>query len=101
MPPTIWEDWRTWVYHFSDSEGDVPIGKGSVEILDVKTHKGSTAFGNPSWHIVPCPYSPTVNGPSCVFVAYFIFSEGAEPGEAGVAAFVKELPQLASYSEVE
>ena len=25
MPPTIWEDWRVWLYGFAEDEGDVPL----------------------------------------------------------------------------
>ena len=89
MPPTIWEDWRTWMYHYAPGEGGVPTGAtgSSVEMLKISTHGGSTAIANPSWHIVPCPDQSS----KCIFVSYFIFSEGAAPGEAGVLAFVKSL----------
>ena len=89
MPPTIWKDWRVWLYYFGSGEGDVPGGAGGahVEVVPVKTHAGSTAFGNPSWHHVPCPGS----GGNCVFVSYFIFGEGAKPGEGGVLGFVKRV----------
>ena len=42
---------------------------------------------------MPCP-SDTLPGreADCIFVSYFVFSEGAAPGEAGVLAFVKPLP---------
>jgi|EP00945_MAST-04E_sp_MAST-4E-sp1_P002858 hypothetical protein len=91
MPPTIWADWRIWLYFFAPSEGDVPTGApGShVEMLNVTTHGGSTAIGNPSWHLLPCPGEGAED--NCIFVSYFVFGEGAAPGEAGVLAFWKGL----------
>jgi hypothetical protein len=89
MPPTIWADWRIWMYRFSAHEIFVPDGTGTIEMMNIKTHKNSTAVGNPSWHKVPCPDSHNSNNNSieCVFVSYFLFGEGAKPGEAGVLAF--------------
>lgn len=96
MPPTIWADWRVWIYWFAASEGDIPAGtSGNVTLLPMKTHQGSTAFGNPSWTALNCPKTGqaanTSFGSSCIFVSYFLFSEGAKPGEAGVLAFWKAL----------
>jgi hypothetical protein len=97
MPPTVWADWRVWLYFFGAAEGDVPTGaSGNVTMLNVTTHGGSTAFGNPSWTVLPCPGAsaggPGGPSPSCLFVSYFLFGEGAAPGEAGVCAFVQQLP---------
>ena len=92
MPPTVWADWRVWLYFFGPAEGDVPMGtSGNVTMLNVTTHGGSVAFGNPSWTALPCPAG--VGGSSCLFVSYFLFSEGAAPGEAGVCAFVQQLAE--------
>ena len=95
MPPTIWADWRVWIYQFDATEGLVPRGLGTVEMIDVKTHGNSTAVGNPSWHKVPCPsFSDNESYAKeewCVFISYFLFGEGAAPGEAGVLSFVKTL----------
>lgn len=94
MPPTIWQDWRVWLYLFAPGEGATPLGapQSSITELDVKTHGGSTAFGNPSFAVLPCPSSLNARSTgSCLFVSYFCFSEGAAPGEAGVAAFVQQL----------
>ena len=55
MPPTLWEDWRVWLYEYAPSEGDSPDGTGEPTMLQVTTHGGSTAFGNPSWAVVSCP----------------------------------------------
>lgn len=96
MPPTVWADWRVWLYFFGAAEGDVPTGaSGNVTMLNVTTHGGSTAFGNPSWTVLPCPGAYAAGhggGPPCLFVSYFLFGEGAAPGEAGVCAFVQQLP---------
>jgi hypothetical protein len=98
MPPTIWQDWRVWLYYFAADEGVTPMGtSGNVTQMALKTHKGSTAFGNPSWQILPCPGGAADGGGSaaaaaeCIFISYFLFGEGAKPGEAGVLAFVKSL----------
>ena len=91
MPPTIWQDWRVWLYFFAPGEGDTPTGASqNVTMLNITTHGGSTAFGNPSWTMLPCPSSPSSSS-LCLFVSYFLFSEGAAPGEAGVCAFVQQL----------
>ena len=101
MPPTIWADWRIWLYFFGPNEGDVPTGAGGsrVEMLKVTTHKGSTAIGNPSWHLLPCPGMQELVGVGgdCIFVSYFVFGEGAAPGEAGVLAFWKTLSTADSH----
>ena len=93
MPPTIWQDWRVWLYFFAPGEGDTPTGASqNVTMLNITTHGGSTAFGNPSWTMLPCPSSSSSSSSSsCLFVSYFLFSEGAAPGEAGVCAFVQQL----------
>ena len=90
MPPTIWADWRIWLYFFAPDEGDVPTGAAGsyVKMLNISTHGGSTAIGNPSWHLLPCPVGKPAN---CIFISYFVFSEGAAPGEAGVLALWKTL----------
>lgn len=91
MPPTIWQDWRVWLY-LPGGEAFPPSGAGQIQMLKPITDKGSTAFGNPSVQLVNCPGSAltsnnvTLTG-SCAFVSYFIFSEGAAPGEAGPVAF--------------
>ena len=90
QPPTIWEDWRVWLYFYGPEENAVPKGEegSNVEPLKVVTHSGSTAFGNPSFTTLPCPSDVDK---TCIFVAYFVFSEGAAPGEAGVVTFYKSL----------
>lgn len=115
MPPTIWQDWRLWLYlvDVAAGEGLPPTGLGSITELSPVTDKGSYAFGNPSFKIVPCPAGGSGggggggvgggvgggggsggsggSGGNCIFVSYFAFGEGAAPGEAGVVAFYNRL----------
>jgi len=90
MPPTIWQDWRVWLYYFADSETSFPTSGGGSKILElnVTTPGGSTAFGNPSWQVVKCPKD---DGAKCLVVSYFLFGEGAAPGESGPCMFYKRL----------
>ena len=72
-------------------------------MLNPVTHLGSSSFGNPSVTILPCPESNADHSSSivhkenktassiCLFVSYFVFSEGSSPGEAGSCIFYKEL----------
>ena len=92
MPPTVWADWRLWIYTPAPSENVFstgPTGAGQITELKPKTDGGSSSFGNPSFKLVPCPGSAAAQ---CVFVSYFAFSQGAAPGEAGVVAFVSAAP---------
>jgi hypothetical protein len=95
QPPTQWDDWRVWLYFFGPGErGPVPRPRPGSRVvrLAVQTHKGSTGVGNPSWRLLSCPPSLGPRpGERCLFVSYFIFGEGAKPGEAGVAAFVRRV----------
>jgi len=90
MPPTIWEAWRVWLYFFADSETSFPRASSGSRIveLNVTTPGGSTAFGNPSWQTVKCPED---DGISCLVVSYFLFGEGAAPGESGPCIFYKRI----------
>jgi len=54
-------------------------------MLNIKTHKGSTSFGNPTFTFLKSP-----NEKDCIVVTYFLFSEGAKSGEAGELIFYKE-----------
>jgi hypothetical protein len=114
MPPTVWAEWKLWLYMPAAGEGeDVfgpkgPSGAGSITELKPVTDHGSTAFGNPSFKIVPCPVSTLqlqqeeeggetgteteAGAEQCVFVSFFAFGEGAAPGEAGVVAFFNRAP---------
>ena len=75
-----WGSWRQWLYDYATYD---------FTLLDIKTHKGSTAFGNGTFTVLKCP-----NGNNGVVVTYFLFSEGAASGEAGELIFYTEYPQL-------
>jgi hypothetical protein len=104
--PTIWEDWRVWLYRFAPDEGPVPTGAaGDAVQLQLQTHLGSIAAGNPSWRVLGCPDGdaapPSDDEPEqqqqqqqCLFVSYFLFGEGAQPGEAGALAYYKHLTSM-------
>ena len=92
MPPTVWQNWRVWLYFPQKEEGVFPTGAGSIEQLTPQTNKGSCAFGNPAFAVLDCPENNSSSFPKlCLFVSYFIFSEGAAPNEAGVCTFYSEL----------
>jgi len=76
-PDTNWTAWRTFLYDHSTN---------NFAMLNIKTHKGSTSFGNPTFTFLKSP-----NGKDCIVVTYFLFSEGAKSGEAGQLIFYKEL----------
>jgi len=59
---------------------------GNFTEVNIKTHKGSTSFGNPTFTRLKSP-----NGKNAIVVTYFLFSEGAKAGEAGELIFYKEL----------
>lgn len=77
-PGGSWDQWRIWLYEFGDTY-NYPTGSGTVTMLSPMTAAGSTSIGNPSVRVVD---SPSGLGKSLV-VSYFVFSEGAAPGEAG------------------
>lgn len=68
-----WESWRSFLY-------DVKNGK--IVQLDPYTHNRSIAFANPSVSNISLP-----DGTNGLFVSYYIFSEGAAPGEGGPLIF--------------
>lgn len=72
-----WAYWRIFLYdHLSDN----------FTMLNIKTHGGSTAFGNPTFAFVKSP-----RGKDCIVITYFLFTEGAASGESGELIFYKEL----------
>ena len=75
-PQTNWTAWRIFLYDHLTS---------NFTMLNIKTHKGSTSFGNPKFTFLKSP-----NGKDCIVVTYFLFSEGAESGEAGELIFYRE-----------
>lgn len=83
IPPgesTLWQAWRLWLYEWSQDDPVYwPAGRGNFYPLQPRTPNGSFAFGNPSFQILP-------GGPSAsdgrLFVSYFLFTQGAAPGDA-------------------
>lgn len=75
-PPTDYSAWKIFLYDHMDN---------NFYPLNIKTHKGSTSFGNPTFTFLKSP-----NGNDCIVVTYFLFSEGAKSGEAGQLIFFKE-----------
>ena len=74
--PTNYSTWRVFLYNHLIN---------NFTLLNIKTHKRSTSFGNPTFTFLKSP-----NGNDCVVVTCFLFSEGAESGEAGELIFYKE-----------
>lgn len=72
-----WASWRIFLYDHSTN---------NFTMLNIKTHKGSTSFGNPTFTWLKSP-----SGKNAIAVTYFLFSEGAETGEAGQLIFYKEI----------
>lgn len=82
-----WDLWRIWLYEFGDAL-NYPTGTGTVTMLSPATAGGSTSIGNPSVSVVD---SPSGVGKSLV-VSYFLFGEGAAPGEAGSLLYYFDIP---------
>jgi len=72
-----WSSWRIFLYDHLTC---------NFTMLNIKTHGGSTSFGNPTFTLLKSP-----NGKECIVVTYFIFSEGAAPNESGELIFYREL----------
>lgn len=77
-PAGSWDKWRLSLYEYSETT-NYPTGEGTVTRLAPVTPHGSVSFGNPSVRVVDAPDG---NG-QVMWVSYFLFSEGAGPGEAG------------------
>ena len=59
---------------------------GSLKPLLVRTHAGSTAFGNPTVTPLAAP-----GGAPAVLVSMFVFGEGAAPAESGQLVYYRTL----------
>jgi len=73
-----WSSWRVFLYDWST---------GKAHPLRVRTHGGSTAFGNPTITALRSP-----SGFPAMLVTLFVFSEGAAAGEAGELVYFREMP---------
>jgi len=76
LEPHKWETWR--LFQWRDSS----VGLKPLEVI---THKGSSAFGNPSAEVLVSP-----NGRLSLGLGAFLFGEGAAPGESGQLFFYRE-----------
>jgi fibronectin type 3 domain-containing protein len=75
------DDWGAWRVWLRDRRDD------SVSELAMRTHGGSTAFGNPTVTMLTLP-----DGQPGIVVTDFIFSHGAARNESGELVFYKPLP---------
>jgi parallel beta-helix repeat protein len=71
-----WSSWRIFLYDHS---------KSNFTMLNIKTHKGSVSFSNPTCTMLRSP-----NNESCFVTTYFIHTNGSANGEAGQLIFYKE-----------
>ncbi len=95
--PTNWSAWRVFA-----RDRRAPVTPGSFLPLDVRTHGGSTAFGNPGVAVLTLPGLGLGLGlglgqglgqqQQLLVVSYFLFGEGAASGEAGSLLFWTPLP---------
>lgn len=69
--------WRTYLYEWTT---------GRASPLAVRTHRGSTAFANPSATVLTAP-----SGRPAVLTTLFIPVQGAAKGEAGELVYYREL----------
>ena len=77
LVPGDWSSWRTYLYDFRAR---------SAHWLQVQTHGGSFAFGNPTVTEVTAP-----SGKRALAITQFLFYEGAAAGEAGQLIYYREL----------
>jgi hypothetical protein len=75
LQPHKWETWRLFQW-------DEPHGLRSLEVI---THNGSSAFGNPSAELLVSP-----DGRFSLGLGTFLFGEGAARGEGGQLFFYRE-----------
>jgi hypothetical protein len=75
-----WDSWRIFLY-------EEPAGPAYP--VRIRTHGGSTSFGNPSATLLTAP-----SGAPALLVSVFLFGEGAAPGEAGQLVYHRETPDV-------
>jgi hypothetical protein len=78
-PPPDFHAWRVFL---------VDVATLTVTPLPVVTKGRSTSFGNPFAAFLPSPR----DGSPALVVTYFLFGEGAAPGEAGSLLFFSAAP---------
>ena len=74
-------DYSTWHPYLFDRTAN------SLTRLGLRTHQGSTSFGNPTYTDLVLP-----DGQRGFVATQFIFSEGAKPGEAGPLVYYRRYP---------
>ena len=67
------------------------VGSRSLDVLDVRTARGSKSFANPATAAVLPDPEPTRAGQQVLTVGMFLFSEGAAPAEAGSLLFYQNV----------
>jgi len=77
-PGGSWDKWRLWLYTYTETTA-YPTGAGTVRQLIPVTPNHSVSFGNPSIRIVEAAEGTG----QIMWISYFLFAEGAGPGEAG------------------
>jgi hypothetical protein len=73
-----WDSWRVFLYDWS---------AGTARPVPIRTHGGSTAFGNPTVTMLTAP-----SGEPAIVVTAYLFPVGAAPGEDGPLLYYRELP---------
>lgn len=81
-PGTDWDKWSVALYKFGDPY-NYPTGRGTLTTISPQTPRGSRSFGNASVSIIDRPEG----GGKAMVVTYFLFSEGAGPGEQGTLIY--------------
>eukprot|EP01084_Bolivina_argentea_P292208 502297_1 len=93
-PPTRWSDWRIWIWidkqliYQSKNIQSIKL-EGDIYLLNIITPGGSYSLANPAISVIDCPNNSGFTN-NCIFVSYFIFGEGAGPGESGSVIFFKQ-----------
>jgi hypothetical protein len=73
------DDWSSWRVFMLD------LGRGSTQMLNVRTHAGSTSIGNPTIGLMD------VSGRPAVVVTLYLFAEGAKGAEDGPLLYYRWL----------
>jgi hypothetical protein len=71
-----WDTWRVFVYDWAT---------GVARPVRIRTHGGSTSFGNPCVTALTAP-----SGAPALLVTAFVFGEGSAPGEGGQLVYFRE-----------
>lgn len=80
VKPSTSPDWSAWRIFLYDHSAN------NFTMLNIKTHRGSVSFGNPTFTSLTSP-----NANNCIVITYFLFGEGAGIDEVGELIFYKEI----------